>query len=347
MPDTLSQPRDIRKLLNRFDGAAIWVVSKMGEFSYISDGFEDIWGIPASDVREEPERLIETIHPDDRARVQAEIQQSAVEVTETEYVARIVRDDGGTRTLKTQQVPIRDSEGNLKYVVGISTDITEQKRREQELEILNRIVRHDIRNDMSVLLGWAELLEAHVDEDGSAYLENVLASGGHIIELTETAREYVEAIVSDEDLTVEPVSLRGALQTELSLREESFPAADFVCAQPLPEVEVLANEMLTSVFRNLLNNAVQHNDKPTPVVDVSCTVQNDHVDVQIADNGPGIPDAQKESIFGKAEKGLDSQGTGVGLYLVNALIEKYGGSVWVEDNQPTGTRVVVRLLRAK
>jgi len=96
---------------------------------------------------------------------------------------------------------------------------------------------------------------------------------------------------------------------------------------------VRANEMLGSVFRNLLKNAVQHNDKPVPTVAVSSNTVDESIKIRVADNGPGISDAAKEDIFGKGEKGLDSEGTGIGLYLVKSLVESYGGDVWIEDRE--------------
>lgn len=86
---------------------------------------------------------------------------------------------------------------------------------------------------MGIVLGWAEMLEAHIDDDGAEYLEKVLASGEHVIELTEIVRDYVETVVSNGDLTVEPVSIQSVFETEFSLRKESFPEAEFVCNDPL------------------------------------------------------------------------------------------------------------------
>ncbi|ESP89966.1 signal-transducing histidine kinase [Candidatus Halobonum tyrrellensis G22] len=107
-----------------------------------------------------------------------------------------------------------------------------------------------------------------------------------------------------------------------------------------------ANGMLGSVFRNLLNNAVQHNDADDPLVVVDVGLDGDRVTVRVADNGPGVPDDRKMEVFGKNEKGIDSSGTGVGLYLVHTLVSEYGGSVRIEDNDPRGAVFVVRLRRA-
>ncbi|MGQ3329305.1 PAS domain-containing sensor histidine kinase [Halorubrum sp. FL23] len=344
---SLGKRRDFRALFDHLDGVALWTATEPGTFDYISAGFEDIWGLPPGDVKDDISLLIDSIHPDDRERVRANIEESAHGVRDKAYEGRVIQPDGSVRWVLTRQVALRDDAGEVTEVVGICTDITEQQRRERELELLNRIVRHDIRNDMAVVLGWLELLESHVDAEGEEYLRKILASGEHVVELTETARDYVETVVSDGDLSVEPVSLRTALTTELSLREESFPEAEFAVDEPVPDVAVAADSMLSSVFRNLLNNAVQHNDKDAPFVEVSCAVRDDAVEVRIADNGPGIPDDKKEIVFGKGERGLGSPGTGIGLYLVQSLVAQYGGSVRIEDNEPTGSVFIVDLPRVE
>jgi signal transduction histidine kinase len=100
------------------------------------------------------------------------------------------------------------------------------------------------------------------------------------------------------------------------------------------------------VFKNLLENAVQHNDEGTPEVTVSCIEHPEIVRVKIADNGPGVPDDKKRTVFGKGEKGFDSSGTGIGLYLVATLVEQFGGDVSIEDNDPKGSVFVVELPKA-
>jgi signal transduction histidine kinase len=72
-------------------------------------------------------------------------------------------------------------------------------------------------------------------------------------------------------------------------------------------------------------------------------VTEGRVVVRVADNGPGVPDDRKEAVFGRGEKGLRSTGTGLGLYLVDTLVDSYGGRVRVEDNDPEGAVFVVEL----
>jgi signal transduction histidine kinase len=102
-------------------------------------------------------------------------------------------------------------------------------------------------------------------------------------------------------------------------------------------VTVTGNELFASAVRNILNNAVQHNNGEGHV-DVSL-VQHEEPGVahlSVAADGPGVPDDRKEEIFGKGEHGLADEGTGIGLYLVHELVDNFSGDIWVEDTDPTG-----------
>ncbi|WP_161945919.1 sensor histidine kinase [Halalkaliarchaeum desulfuricum] len=213
----------------------------------------------------------------------------------------------------------------------------------EQLELLNRVLRHDIRNDMSVVLGWLEVLDPHVDSEGKEILDRVLNSGHHVVELTDIARNIVEAIFEGEGPSLEPVELGGLLENVIAIRKETFEKATITLQGPPPDVTVLANEMLSSVFRNLINNAVQHNDADEPSVSISTQEDDDNVRIRIADNGPGISEEHRDRIFDSDVKGLESIGTGMGLYLVTNLVEMYDGSVWIEDNDPRGVVFVVEL----
>lgn len=120
-------------------------------------------------------------------------------------------------------------------------------------------------------------------------------------------------------------------------------AASITVDGRLPDSAVIADDMLPSVFRNLLQNAIQHNDKEVPAVVVTASERDETVVVSVADNGPGVAEEMRDEMFGKGEKGLASDGTGIGLYLVETLVDGYGGTVWVEDNDPEGAVFNVEL----
>jgi signal transduction histidine kinase len=213
----------------------------------------------------------------------------------------------------------------------------------QRLEALNQLLRHDIRNDMTVIMAHGERLR---DGDGDeASLDLLLEKVEHVVELTETARNLTETMRTDE-VDLQPVGLDRVLGNVLEDVRTTYPDATVEVDGEVPSVPVRADDMLPSVFKNLLNNAVQHHDREEPHVEVGVDVENGTVAVTVADDGPGIPDAMKERVFEHGEAGPGSGGSGLGLYLVRTLVDQYGGEVTVADNEPRGTVFTVRLERA-
>jgi PAS domain S-box-containing protein len=266
------------------------------------------------------------------------------------YEARHTAADGRT-------TPVEVSAGVIRYrdapaVLSVARDVErryaserELARKRDQLRALNRVLRHDIRNDMQIILGLGRLLDDHVDEDGREYLRTVVDTGEHVVELTKSSRDLARTVAGEAELPLESVPLDEALRDEIDRRREAFDHATISVQGDVPDVNVRANDLLSSVFRNLLNNAVQHHDRDDPRVDV-CTdiTRGDHTAiVRIADDGPGIPAERRGTVFGKGEKGIESEGTGLGLYLVRSLVDHYGGSVRIEENEPRGTIVVVEL----
>ncbi len=263
-----------------------------------------------------------------------------------------------------REIPVEISSSLVTYrgetvVLSVARDITTRKRYEAELReqnrlletqrdelgVLNQVVRHDVRNDLQLVTAYAELLAEYVDDgDAREYVEIVRRRANHAVELTKTARDMAE-MMSTRGVETKPVPLRGVLDAELASVRDMAPDANVAVDGEVPPVTVLADDMLGSVFRNLLMNAIQHTDEDEPTVDVSVThaEREDRVVVRVADDGRGVPDERKDAIFAKDEKGLESRGTGLGLYLVQSLVEKYGGDVWVEDNDPSGSVFAVEL----
>ena len=256
--------------------------------------------------------------------------------------------------LQTSRIPFKTPKTGEEAVLGYARDITKLKEYEQELEeqrdnleILNQVLRHDIRNDLQLVTAYTDLLaEECEDDEVKTYITTIQDSADHAVELTDTAREIAEVMVSTTE-EGRQINLRTVVEQEVGGVQSSYPNAAVTYDTTIPPVTINANDMISSVFRNLLKNAIQHNDKPVAEVAVSATEQADAVTIRVADNGPGVPDDQKDVIFGKGERGLENSGTGIGLYLVETLVTNYGGDVRVEDNNPDGSVFVVELPKAE
>lgn len=179
-------------------------------------------------------------------------------------------------------------------MLGYARDVTELKAYERQLEtqrdnleVLNQVVRHDIRNDLQLVLAYAETLEDVVDEAGREYVEQVLASARDAVSITETARDVAEVLLQA-DAEPTQMRLRYTLEHELDEVRSTYEHAVVTTEGTIPSVDVVGDDMLESVFRNLLTNAIEHNDAAIPEVTVSAGIEGDDV-VRIVDNGSGIP----------------------------------------------------------
>ncbi|NLV15081.1 sensor histidine kinase [Haloarcula argentinensis] len=221
----------------------------------------------------------------------------------------------------------------------------ELKRQRDNLDLLNQIVRHDLTNHLQIINGRAELLRDQCSGDALEHVDGIQESSQAAAELLETAGDLA-TVMRQTDWETEPVALGPVLSSVTEDITTTYTDAQVTVPDEFLPVQVQADDLLSSVFRNVLTNAIQHNDSPTPSVVVDVTDDGDAVNVTVADNGPGIPDEQKRMVFERGEKRPDSAGTGVGLYLVRTLVDAYGGDVWVEDNEPRGAVVGLTLPKA-
>ena len=338
----------LQAIRDKHRGHGVIITDTDGTIEYVNRGFEQQSGYSDEEVLGKTPNLLNSGKHDDSFFADLWETITSGEKWRGEVINE--RKDGEQYVVDQVVMPITGPEHKPEQFVAVNHEITELRElanslneQRKQLELLNRVLRHDIRNDMSVILGWMETLDAHVDSEGEEVLDRVLTSGQHVVELTDIAKTIVEAIFEGEDISLEPIELATLLETVIETRKETFDQATIRMDGHPPMVTVEANEMLSAIFRNLISNAVQHNDADEPMVSISSQVDDDSVRIRVADNGPGIPDAQRDQIFASDEKGLDSQGTGMGLYLVTNLVDMYDGSVWIEHNEPRGAVFVVEL----
>jgi signal transduction histidine kinase len=205
-----------------------------------------------------------------------------------------------------------------------------------ELETLTRVLTHDVRNDLSVVVGWADVLRGTVDEDGEEVLDRILDNVRQTLELTDVARDAVEVLVGDGTEEVEPTHLGPALRRAVQTRRETFTDAAVELGE-VPACRVLANSLLESVFRSLLNDALADHAGTDPSVRVAGERDGDTVRVRV-EGGAADPDGRRRNALDERE--LDSPATEISLFLVRTLVDAYGGDVRVEDDDAT---VVVEL----
>jgi signal transduction histidine kinase len=237
--------------------------------------------------------------------------------------------------------PVKYGRGALCQAV-VFRDVTRLKEREEDLTtlkgLLSRVFRHNIRNELTKLIGRAELIrESGGDPDGHV---------GHILETCRKLQSHsdkarlAERVIDEEGRRVEQ-SLGTALERAIADIADEYPDATVEVSLPEP-VTVLANPHLGAALYNVIENAIVHTPDQAPTVNVTARAESDVAVIEVTDDGPGIPEREISALEGEAETALD-HGSGVGLWLVNLVVEKSRGHLDIVGG-PDGTTVRIRLV---
>jgi len=262
------------------------------------------------------------------------------------YECRLKHRDGTARWVLVSATPKKDKSGNSTGSFAMFTDITDRKQAEealqrhaedlarlnQELTSSHReanlyldILTHDLGNTENVSNLYADLLIETLQGEAVGYAEKLQRSIKKSIEILGTVGKIRRI----------HFAVPGLEATDLDavIREEAdhYPDSSIRC-KGIP-CQVQADDLLTEVFANLIGNAVKHGG-PDVAITVRTEEEDGFVQVTVEDTGPGVPDDHKTEIFHRYEQHKRGVGEGLGLYLVQILVERYGGKIWVEDRVP-------------
>ena len=252
---------------------------------------------------------------------------------------RFTVENGGRREYKLQQTELAGGGGGRLGYTVVFQDITDEIRRERRLEVLNRFLRHNVRNESVVIQARAELLADSLDGELADHAATIERAVDRLVESGDKARTLSEASADEADL--EPVELgtlvAGVVET-LEADYDGEVTVDIAADLPVESHPVL----LEVVVRNLVENALHH--VPDARVTVSGAVEGDGVSLSVADNGPGIPEHELAVLERGQETALD-HGSGMGLWLVRWATTTL--SAELDFHTDGGTTVTVRLPRSR
>jgi PAS domain S-box-containing protein len=232
-----------------------------------------------------------------------------------------------------------DDEDNPVARTVLFRDITARETREQRLTVLNRILRHNVRNDLDVVLAYAD----HVDDDDlrTGIRERTTA----LLELSTKVRE-AEAVMTENTDSPEPVDLGDVASTVVDRFRSEDDSADISLVCP-DTVSISAHRaVLRRVLCELVENSLEHTTTDSPHVEVGVrAVSDDTVELSVADDGPGLPEQERDILAAGTETQLE-HGRGIGLWFVNWAVTQLGGDLRFRENDPEGSIVTVRLYRS-
>jgi PAS domain S-box-containing protein len=228
--------------------------------------------------------------------------------------------------------------------VFVAHDVTELRRHEQLLSVFNRVLRHNLRNQLSIVLGNVDDL---ADRDEAEVVRAATAAGDaarNLLTLSEKTRRF-GAVTDPDGVEVTGMDVTAEVRQAVTHVREQFPGATIETS--LPEVAwARSHGLLGFAVEELVENAIEHNDRdPEVTVSVGDAPDDETVEIRVADNGPGLPEMERRVI----EQGLETplmHASRLGLWMVRWTASTSGGATAIEDNDPRGTVFVLRLPRA-
>lgn len=234
-------------------------------------------------------------------------------------------------------VVVWDHFDDLALQTGIIMGLERKKLEDanKTLRVVNSILRHDILNNMTIIGGALELYKMKKDEK---FLTSSMNAVERSVDLIKKMKD-VESIVSFKELkSIQVREVADKVAEKYSGMKVRFDVSGAAL--------VIADEALFSVIDNLANNAIIHSGSEFIHIKIIPRSDDCEVEIQLADEGIGIQDEIKPKIWQEGYRHGNAGQSGLGLFIVKKVVERYGGNVWVENNQPKGTVFKVRLKSA-
>ncbi|MHA3964534.1 MAG: PAS domain S-box protein [Candidatus Thorarchaeota archaeon SMTZ1-45] len=240
------------------------------------------------------------------------------------YEAMLKHKSGGTIPVMVSASPFLGPDGEFLGSIAIFTDISEMKKAEVEIYFLLDLLLHDIGNQLQLILAGGDFLE----KDSSP--EQIMRSKRYVMDGALRCLELIQKVRKAEEAKTEPlspvdISYVISAESELLFKQRGVRVDT---GKLPPKTMVLADQALSQLVWNLLENAVVHNpmSDDKKVVQVKGKVSGKTFLLSVSDNGPGLSDDKKSELFEPTRRY-----GGVGLHLVRRLAEKYGCSPEVKD----------------
>lgn len=329
-----------RDRLFRLSQDLMCVAGVDGFFKETNPAFERVLGYTREELL--ARNFISFIHPEDRDRTAAEVERLSRGELTIDFENRYRAKNGSYHWLAWRATPLPEE----RLIFAVGRDVTAQKILEQRLDEQARdlarsnadleqfayVASHDLRAPLRAIENLAEWIEedmpADLPETVRGHLHELRRRVRRLQSMTDDLLEYSRAGTGPEASV--PVDT-GALVKEIADLLGPRPGFEVVAGGGLPTIET-ARTPLEQVLRNLIANALAHHDADHGRIDVDAVDRGGWVEFRVLDDGPGIPEEERERIFQMFFRLAPEGGTGsgLGLALARRLVERAGGRIWVE-----------------
>jgi two-component system CheB/CheR fusion protein len=313
-------------------------------------------------TRREPVGTIEWwtshVHPDDALQLEHKVSdlfESTSQSWSSEY--RFRRVDGRYNDVRDRGLLLRDREGNPERIIGSLLDITSQRQLDIAKDEFIALVSHQLRTPLTVIRVYGEMLTSgmfgDLNAEQSQWVRNMTNSSARLIDVVGDILNVSRLDLGRIHIATESQNLCELISNCV---QEVRPLADerqIVLVLQLPKKPVIADVdevVLRQITHNLLTNAIRYTKPSRGQVAVTLSSRKNGYLLAVADNGIGVPKSAQPHIFERFYRAknaleVDTQGSGLGLYLVKVMCDAFGGKVWFEAAKGKGTTFYVLIPR--
>jgi PAS domain S-box-containing protein len=311
-----------------------------------SDELYRIFGLSPAGEKVDYPTYLKRLHPEDREFADRAIQRAFEERRPFAFEHRVVRPDGVERIVAGRGRVIVENDEPV-AMLGTAQDVTEQRQAERLRDDILSAVSHELRTLLTSVLGFALTLEGRRDAlsgeesariigelvGAARRLERLLAD---LLDVERVRRGVVEVKRTQTDML--DLVERAVAASRLDGRQVDISGAPVIADVDEPKVE--------RIVENLVLNAAKHTPERA-AIHVRLDTQGADLLLSVDDEGPGVPDDFKRSVFETFNRGpkmlSTTPGLGIGLALVARFAEVHGGRTWVEDRDGGGASFRVLL----
>ena len=331
------QKRRYESLFNSIQDPIV-VTDETGRITNGNPGLTELFGYELDELEGQPLRTLVTDN-EDSLELLNQTRETKHGIRNT-VRAGYQKKCGQVFTGETTISQVQNSGGDAVGFIHQIRDVSDRERNTQHLKVIDRVLRHNIRNNMNALMGHAEIVQSKGSGSVQSHVSKILEVSQDFVRMAEKQRKITTVLTDPPADDVRDIVPRvESVRTEI---ERHHPAADVSVS--LPETcQVLATPDIDKAFRELLKNAVIHSDSEYPSVTVDVRAEDGTAAVSVSDDGPGIPESEWKIITQDAEIDQLYHGNGLGLWLVREIIRQSNGWLTFEQNSSTGSTVTVHL----
>ncbi|MEA1931046.1 MAG: PAS domain S-box protein [Euryarchaeota archaeon] len=301
---------------------------------YANAGFEALTGYSMGELNGENCRFLQGDETDTETVAEIRRAIDAEESIRTEILN--YRANGRPFWNELTVAPVMNPESRaVTHFVGIQNDVTARKRRNRLIEVLDRVLRHNLRNDMNVVIGFSETIAARTDGELTEMASRVTETAQDLISLSNTVRGFESGVV---DATQPELrDIRTVIDAAVEDLRSDYPDTEFTVLAA-ESMTVLATSKLSLALAELGDNAAKYGE--SSVRYEQTTTDDGRIAVHVHDDGPGLPAIERNVLEAGRETPLE-HGSGLGLWMVNWIVTNLGGSVTASVDD--GTTVSIYL----